>query len=218
MARAQPERWEALENVGFKVDPYGDIQEAINIKLGGHYIDVGTSAKISKGYVRISNHFQLSKLFICRTQVTRLILTSHSSQIKVKSDALVERYTSSGLLFADGTRIDADVIVLATGFNGNLRNDVERIFGKALADRAGDCFGINEEGEVLGAFRVLQRKLQPETVSPTSHDIISRLTKIPEPGLWYLGGALGHARYYSRFIALSIKADELGMPFPVYVD
>lgn len=53
MARAEPERWEALENAGFRVDPYGDIQEAINIKLGGHYIDVGTSAKISKGYVRI---------------------------------------------------------------------------------------------------------------------------------------------------------------------
>ncbi|KAL6822016.1 hypothetical protein J3E69DRAFT_357103 [Trichoderma sp. SZMC 28015] len=165
MARAEPERWEALENAGFKVDPYGDIQEAINIKLGGHYIDVGTSAKISKGY------------------------------IKVKSDALVERYTSSGLLFTDGTKVDADVIVLATGFDGNLRNDVERIFGKAVADCAGDCFGINEEGEVLGAFRVLQ-----------------------QPGMWYLGGALGHARYYSRFIALSIKADQLGIPFPVYVD
>ncbi|KAL6793224.1 hypothetical protein J3E68DRAFT_438073 [Trichoderma sp. SZMC 28012] len=165
MARAEPERWEALENAGFKVDPYGDIQEAINIKLGGHYIDVGTSAKISKGY------------------------------IKVKSDALVERYTSSGLLFTDGTKVDADVIVLATGFDGNLRNDVERIFGKAVADCAGDCFGINEEGEVLGAFRVLQ-----------------------QPGMWYLGGALGHARYYSRFIALSTKADELGIPLPVYVD
>lgn len=72
----------------------------------------------------------------------------------------MERYTSSGLLFTDGTKIDADVIVLATGFNGNLRNDVERIFGRAVADCAGDCFGINQEGEVLGAFRVLQRKSQ----------------------------------------------------------
>ncbi|KAL6362256.1 hypothetical protein LRP88_04334 [Fusarium phalaenopsidis] len=49
MARAQPERYEALERAGFKVDPFGDIQEAINIRLGGHYIDVGTSAKIGKG-------------------------------------------------------------------------------------------------------------------------------------------------------------------------
>lgn len=54
MARAQPETWNALERAGFRVDPYGDIQEAINIRLGGHYIDVGTSAKIAKGPVRSS--------------------------------------------------------------------------------------------------------------------------------------------------------------------
>jgi hypothetical protein len=52
MARAQPERWDALERAGFKVDPYGDIQDAVNNRLGGHYIDVGTSAKISNGLVR----------------------------------------------------------------------------------------------------------------------------------------------------------------------
>lgn len=51
MARAQPERYEALERAGFKVDPFGDIQDAINIRLGGHYIDVGTSAKIGRGLV-----------------------------------------------------------------------------------------------------------------------------------------------------------------------
>jgi hypothetical protein len=53
MAKAQPERWDALSRAGFNVDPYGDIHEAI-VRLGGHYIDVGTSAKISKGLVSIS--------------------------------------------------------------------------------------------------------------------------------------------------------------------
>jgi hypothetical protein len=51
MARNEPERYKALEQAGFKVDPFGDIQHAINIRLGGHYIDVGTSAKIGKGLV-----------------------------------------------------------------------------------------------------------------------------------------------------------------------
>jgi hypothetical protein len=37
-----------------------------------------------------------------------------------------------------------------------------------------------------------------------------------EPGLWYIGGALGQARYGSRFIALSIKADVAGVTLPVY--
>ncbi|KAF5706030.1 dimethylaniline monooxygenase (n-oxide forming) [Fusarium mundagurra] len=163
MARSQPERYEALERAGFRVDPFGDIQDAINIRLGGHYIDVGTSAKIGKGL------------------------------IKVKSDAAAERYTEHGLAFSDGTDIKADVIVLATGFVGNLRQHVDKIFGSAIAKRAGDCFGLNSEGEVLGAFKPLE-----------------------QPGLWYIGGALGHARYYSRFIALSIKADTVGQPLPVY--
>lgn len=40
---------------------------------------------------------------------------------------------------------------------------------------------------------------------------------ISDPGLWYIGGALGHARYYSRYIALHVKADTMGHPLPVYV-
>ncbi|KLO96786.1 Uncharacterized protein LW93_10166 [Fusarium fujikuroi] len=126
MARSQPERYEALERAGFRVDPFGDIQDAINIRLGGHYIDVGTSAKIGKGL------------------------------IKVKSDATAERYTEHGLAFSDGTEIKADVIVLATGFVGNLRQHVDKIFGSTIAKRAGDCFGLNSEGEVLGAFKPLE--------------------------------------------------------------
>ncbi|EHY59245.1 hypothetical protein HRR83_001485 [Exophiala dermatitidis] len=165
MARAQPGRWAALEKAGFKVDPYGDIQHAINVRLGGHYIDIGTSAKIAKGL------------------------------IKIKSDALLTGYTANGLVFSDGSEVKADVIVFATGFVGNLRQHVEEIFGKEIADRAGDCFGLNEEGEILGAFKPLK-----------------------QPGLWYIGGTLGHARFYSRFVALSIMAEVIGTPLPVYTD
>ncbi|QPC69277.1 hypothetical protein HYE68_000029 [Fusarium pseudograminearum] len=97
MTRAQPERYEALERAGFKVDPFGDIQDAVNIRLGGHYIDFRTSAKIGK------------KL------------------INVKSDAIADRYTESGLGFSDGTKINSGIIVLASGFVGNLRQCVESI-------------------------------------------------------------------------------------------
>lgn len=51
LAQAEPQRWEGLERAGFKVDPYGDIQYHISVRLGGHYIDVGTSKKISEGQV-----------------------------------------------------------------------------------------------------------------------------------------------------------------------
>lgn len=66
-------------------------------------------------------------------------------------------YTENGLRFSDGTEIKADVIVFATGFLGNLRQHVEELLGKEVADRAGDCFGLNEEGEILGAFKPVNR-------------------------------------------------------------
>ena len=42
-----------------------------------------------------------------------------------------------------------------------------------------------------------------------------KLTEI-DPAMWYHGGTLGLARYYSRFIALQIKAKMLGTPLVVY--
>ena len=36
-------------------------------------------------------------------------------RIKVKSDSELERFTEKGLLFKDGSELEADVIILATG-------------------------------------------------------------------------------------------------------
>lgn len=47
------ERFEALEKAGFRVDAFGDPYWHIVERLGGHYMDVGASAKISQGLVRV---------------------------------------------------------------------------------------------------------------------------------------------------------------------
>ena len=52
MAKAEPERFDALEKAGFKVIRYGDIIYQVFDRFGGHYMDVGASAKIAKGLVR----------------------------------------------------------------------------------------------------------------------------------------------------------------------
>lgn len=39
---------------------------------------------------------------------------------------------------------------------------------------------------------------------------------LTDPALWYMGGTLGHARYFSRYVALQIKAQLMGTPLPVY--
>lgn len=51
MARNDSERFDALEKAGFNVERYGDIANVVFDRLGGHYMDVGTSAKISQGLV-----------------------------------------------------------------------------------------------------------------------------------------------------------------------
>lgn len=59
-AAQEPERWEALSKAGFKVEPYGDLITTIWDKWGGHYMDVGASAKIAKGLVSDVLFFFLS--------------------------------------------------------------------------------------------------------------------------------------------------------------
>lgn len=54
MAQAEPERFDNLEKVGFKVNRKGDLIYQVFDRFGGHYIDVGASAKISKGLVSSS--------------------------------------------------------------------------------------------------------------------------------------------------------------------
>ncbi|GAB7349290.1 hypothetical protein MBLNU459_g8434t2 [Dothideomycetes sp. NU459] len=127
-ARNQPERFDALERAGFCTERYGDLLYQLYVRLGGHYIDVGASAKIAKGL------------------------------IKVKSDAVPVRYVEQGIEFSDGTLLEADVIIHATGFVGNMRGEVYRIFGADVGDQVDDFWGIDKEGEISGAFRPSGRK------------------------------------------------------------
>ena len=51
--KAQSERFDALEKAGFKLDRFGDIYTNIFVRLGGHYVDIGCSARIAKGEIKV---------------------------------------------------------------------------------------------------------------------------------------------------------------------
>lgn len=51
--RASPQRFDALEEAGFKVDRYGDIYNNLYVRFGGHYVDIGCSARIAKGEIKV---------------------------------------------------------------------------------------------------------------------------------------------------------------------
>jgi hypothetical protein len=65
---------------------------------------------------------------------------------------------------------------------------VRATLGDAVADRIGPVWGIDEGGELRNMFR------------PTA-----------QPGLWFIAGSLAQCRIYSKFLALQIKAREVGL-------
>ncbi|OAX78966.1 hypothetical protein ACJ72_06720 [Emergomyces africanus] len=157
------EQFDALERVGFRVKRCGNPLSTLYEEGGRHYIDVGTSAKVVQGL------------------------------IKVKSGSLITSYTKNGLMFEDGCELEADIIVLATGYEMSLRPTVARILGTDVAAQIDEFWGLDEEGEVRGAWK------------PIGH-----------PGLWYMGGPFGHSRFFSRFLSLQIKAELAGTPLVLY--
>lgn len=116
---ASPERFDALEKAGFKLDRYGDIYDNLYVRFGGHYVDIGASARIAKG------------------------------EIKMKGEP-VKCLTEDGLEFEDGSKIGADLIVLATGFDHVFRNHAAKIIGKEAADQMDEFWGVDAEGEIRG--------------------------------------------------------------------
>ena len=108
-------------------------------------------------------------------------------KIKVKQGQEISRINAHSITLANGEELQADEIVFATGY-GNMRDSARRIFGDELADRVNDVWGFDEEGET----RTMWRR--------TGH-----------PGFWFFGGNLALCRYYSRLLALQIKALDMGI-------
>lgn len=151
---------DGLRAAGFALDN-GPMEAGLSVKYyqrgGGYYIDVGASQLIIDG------------------------------KIKVKQGQEIARILPNGIEFADGTKLEADEIVFATGYQ-NMRTQARQIFGNEVADRVSDVWGFNEEGE----FRTMWQKSG-------------------QPGLWFMGGNLAISRYYSRILALQIKGIEEGL-------
>ncbi|KAK3699630.1 hypothetical protein LTR37_016366 [Vermiconidia calcicola] len=162
-AEATPEYFDRIEAQGWDVERNGDLWGLMYDREGGHFFDLGSAELVANGTV------------------------------KVRCDALPVAYTESGLEMSDGSYIDADVIVFATGYTANVRETANRLFGSAVGERLEDFWQCDEEGESRGAWKY------------TGH-----------PGLWYTGHGFAHARYYSRFVAMHIKADTDGRPIETY--
>ncbi len=151
---------EGLEKRGFRLS-FGDEgsgwQFLYQNRGGGYYFDAGCSQMIVDGRVGLMQY------------------------------AEIERFGPDGAVMKDGSVTPADLIVLATGYEGQAAS-ARRLFGDAVGDRIGQVWGFDHEGELHGMWR------------PTGQE-----------GIWFHAGGLAQCRIYSKVLALQIKARELGM-------
>jgi putative flavoprotein involved in K+ transport len=103
----------------------------------------------------------------------------------------VDHFTETGVVLADGTEIEASIVVMATGYTG-MRNTARRLFGDELGDRVRDVWNLDEESELRTIWR------------DSGH-----------PGFWFMGGSLAMARVFGPALALQIAATLRGViPHP----
>lgn len=149
-----------LRSVGFLLDN-GEDDTGFYLKLlryhAGYYLNIGASDMIADG------------------------------RIKIRSGVGVERLTATQVHLSDGSALDAEVVVLATGYQP-LQEQVRTLFGDNVADKLGPIWGIGEDHELRNMY------------APTAQE-----------NFYVLGGGFPAARFYSKFTALYIKADLSGM-------
>lgn len=103
----------------------------------------------------------------------------------------IEHFTAEGVLLKDGSTVPADLIVMATGYFPQ-KELINRGLGEEIADKIGPVWGLGEDGELNNMFR-----------------------RTPQEGLWFIAGGLAQCRINSKYMALQIKAMELGLLAPL---
>ncbi|WP_200956459.1 NAD(P)-binding domain-containing protein [Nocardioides sp. Soil777] len=149
-----------LEAAGFRTDfePDGTgFHMKYLRKGGGYYINVGCSDLIIDG------------------------------QIQVRQATDVDRLVAGGVRMQDGSQLDADAVILATGYK-NQQEGIRLLFEDEVADRVGPIWGFDE-----------------------NHVMRNLWVRTAQDGFWVMGGALMEARLYSTYLALQIKADLEGV-------
>jgi cation diffusion facilitator CzcD-associated flavoprotein CzcO len=99
----------------------------------------------------------------------------------------IAAFVAQGARLRSGETLAADLVVLATGYKGQ-EHLVRKLFGPAVADRVGPIWGFGDGQELRNMF-----------------------ARTAQPGLWFIAGSLAQCRIYSKYLALQIKASELGL-------
>ena len=124
-------------------------------------------------------------------------LDAGSSELMIKGELgllqydAIERFSAAGVVLKDGSVVPLDLIVLATGYYPQ-KELVNRALGQEMAEKIGPVWGLDADGELCNMFR-----------------------RTPQQGVWFIAGGLAQCRINSKYMALQIKAMELGLLEPL---
>jgi putative flavoprotein involved in K+ transport len=110
-----------------------------------------------------------------------------SGDIALRQFADIEEFVAEGARLRGGETLAADLIVLATGYKGQ-EHLMRKLFGDDVADRVGPIWNFGENQELRNMY-----------------------VRTAQPGLWFIAGSLAQCRINSKYLALQIKAVEVGL-------
>jgi putative flavoprotein involved in K+ transport len=174
MKKRDADLYGRLEKAGFLLD-FGVDGSGLFMKYlrrgSGYYIDVGASELVANGSVKLKSGVNIA-------------------QIKPKS-----------VVLTDGTELEADLIVYATGY-GSMNQWLADLISPEVADRLGKVWGLGSD--------------TPKDPGPWEGELRNMWKPTNVPHLWVQGGNLHQNRHYSQFMGLQLKARYEGIPTPVY--
>ncbi len=173
MRERDAEFYAGLEKAGFDLD-WGDDGSGLFMK----YLRRGSGYYIDVG-------------------ASQLIIDGEVKLVKGQ----VERFDETGVVLADGTHLDADLVVMATGY-GSMNGWAADLISQEVADKVGKVWGLGSDTtKDPGPWEGEQRNMWKPT---------------QQQNLWFHGGNLHQSRHYSLYLALQLKARMEGLETPVY--
>jgi putative flavoprotein involved in K+ transport len=121
--------------------------------------------------------------------------------VKLKSGVNIAQIKPKSVLLTDGTELEADLIVYATGY-GSMNQWLADLISPEMADRLGKVWGLGSD--------------TPKDPGPWEGELRNMWKPTHVPHLWVQGGNLHQNRHYSQFMGLQLKARYEGIPTPVY--
>lgn len=174
MKKRDADLYGRLEKAGFLLD-FGVDGSGLFMKYlrrgSGYYIDVGASELVANG------------------------------DVKLKSGVTIEQIKPKSVVLSDGTELEADLIVYATGY-GSMNKWLADLISQDVADRLGKVWGLGSD--------------TPKDPGPWEGELRNMWKPTQVPHLWVQGGNLHQNRHYSQFLGLQLKARYEGMSTPVY--